>query len=764
MALIPITPDLIENVTLALHPKRTFISSSLGVTGSVPLISRPSILNKQVQPVTSAFVEGTINSINGYLKAASFKVNSGIPDVSGDLSAYIRYAHDQSNTLLNDIKFSPLRYAQPVNFSNDNGSPFFLKTSIRKVMMPFYRHGYSICDFSCGNYHSLNFFSSSNLNNQTAIVYANTTSSDGRQYTPPSDFTIDFYINPRYLSPSGSEFTAGTILHLSSTFALSLVTGSSRDNNQNVDKFRLLLQLSQSADVRPSSLSIPAVESGLSFPKDLIFVSNDNSLEYNKWQHVTIRWGSSQRSYGSGSIIIDNNITNFTVPSSSIATYKNSDALIVGNYFEGSDFNAKFFNANVATDEGIPEFSGFTADPVGFAFRHPLQAELHDLKILKRCISNIDIQNFASQSPGSDPDLVFYVPPQFSTITNSRNVLVTPFQSTTKTTESPFNADMSLGVNGFYMNLENFVKDYTTNQFPRLYNLTGSETLVAVNQTANEILYGYSNVAKRNLTILPNDNGLQKPYLTNIESENSEFFKNDLGNFDYSIISMRQIISGGFNSGLASNYQTSFGSGDASPEDPIASNGPYLTVSQRFRDTSSNQVVIFDMSNLSYGRRIMPSSYTLQDTSLSGSHDKVKISIKDDGFGSLYRCDALTKHAKWSSVGNVFYNEGVSVITSPSLALFGKDKFEMNLTGEQYTPVMVVNVPCPGSLINSSSNPTYESFPVTQNPNEREDRFVYITGINLHDENLNVIMRANLAQPIAKRDSDEFMFRIKYDF
>ena len=88
----------------------------------------------------------------------------------------------------------------------------------------------------------------------------------------------------------------------------------------------------------------------------------------------------------------------------------------------------------------------------------------------------------------------------------------------------------------------------------------------------------------------------------------------------------------------------------------------------------------------------------------------------------------------------------------------------LSFKGEQRTPVMVLNIPCPAGLINSSSNPTYEPFPVTQFVNEREDRFVYITGINLHDENLNVIMRANLAQPIAKRDSDEFMFRIKFDF
>jgi hypothetical protein len=41
---------------------------------------------------------------------------------------------------------------------------------------------------------------------------------------------------------------------------------------------------------------------------------------------------------------------------------------------------------------------------------------------------------------------------------------------------------------------------------------------------------------------------------------------------------------------------------------------------------------------------------------------------------------------------------------------------------------------------------------------------VYITTLNLHDENLNVIGRASFSQPIVKRDSDRIMFRLKKDF
>lgn len=762
MSFIPITPDLVENVTLALQPKRIFVSSSAGVTGSIRLINRPSIFVKKLNPTSSVFAEGTLDSIDSYPKAASEKIKAGSTDVSGDLSMYLNFVNSQTQTALNNISFSPIRYTQPVSFTDDNGSPFLLKAAIKDVMMPYYRHAFTVCDFSCGNYHSLNFFSSSAGSNDTTLIYANVSSSHGKQYTPPGPFSVDFFINPRYLAKSGSSFSAGTILHLSSTFAISLVTGSSKDNNQNTDGYRILLQLSQSADTNPKSLSISAVESGLSFPNDLIFISDDNSLRYNKWHHVTIRWGGLNRSDGSGSIVIDDIQTPFNVPSSSISTLLNSDALFVGNYYQGGDTVAKFFNSNVSSIEGIPEFSGYSFDPTGYSLDNQLQAEIHDLKIYNRYLSDQDIKLNLTRSNFSDEDLLFYVPPMFSTITPTRDVLVTPFQTKAQTTYSPFNVDMSFGVNGFYMNLENFVKDYTTGNLPRLLNLTASvSTTTVVNQTANDILYQNTQVAKRNLLILPNDNGVLKQDYNTINSEESEFFIDDLGCKDHSIISMKMMITGAYYEGLPSDFGAI---GGASPEDLTQSLGPGLALAQRFKDASSNRVILFDISNLGYGKNIQPGTFKIEDLSLSGSAGAVKITLKDDGYGSIYRADSLTKHSKWSSVGNIFYNEGVAILTSPSLALFAKDQMTMSFMGEQRTPVMVLNVPCPAGLINSSSNPTFEPFPVTQFVNEREDRFVYITGINLHDENLNVIMRANLAQPIAKRDSDEFMFRIKFDF
>ena len=75
-----------------------------------------------------------------------------------------------------------------------------------------------------------------------------------------------------------------------------------------------------------------------------------------------------------------------------------------------------------------------------------------------------------------------------------------------------------------------------------------------------------------------------------------------------------------------------------------------------------------------------------------------------------------------------------------------------------------MNIPAETGLFNSSSNPSYKIISASLDASEIDPRFVYITGLYLHDDNLNVIMRSNFAQPVKKRTSDEIMIRFKQDF
>ena len=49
-----------------------------------------------------------------------------------------------------------------------------------------------------------------------------------------------------------------------------------------------------------------------------------------------------------------------------------------------------------------------------------------------------------------------------------------------------------------------------------------------------------------------------------------------------------------------------------------------LTIYQRTRDPSSNEITIFDISNLFYGNRILPESLYLTDPNITGSGEKLR--------------------------------------------------------------------------------------------------------------------------------------------
>jgi len=56
------------------------------------------------------------------------------------------------------------------------------------------------------------------------------------------------------------------------------------------------------------------------------------------------------------------------------------------------------------------------------------------------------------------------------------------------------------------------------------------------------------------------------------------------------------------------------------------------------------------------------------------------------------------------------------------------------------------------------------SIPPSDSGNNKDLSTVYITTVNIHDENLNIIMKAHLSQPILKTEEDDFIIRLKEDF
>jgi len=830
MSIYRIEPDDVESFTVVTNPLRQYTSSSTqGVTGSVYVFPRRSSLQKDVDP-SPAFVDAahTDDDISSALQAVqqtgklarlatNNQLSSSFPGmISGYLDRVNALGASSRQSRVIDVK----RSVPSVDFSVETVK----KQVIKDNLSAYHRTTYPSAHWAYVNYHALNFFTSSTVPTSSVLLYPNVSGGpthDGfvtGTFVPSGAFSFDFYINPRYQPDQcDGAFKAGTIIHLSSTYALSLVSGTRKDENGRPATYRLQLQLSHSADVRPS-LAVPGT-----FPNDLIFLSDD-ALKFNTWHHVVVRWGTDLVEQGTGSFNVDGvDRGRFVVPSGTIApkTYVEAqgtpDVMCVGNFYEGTNRGTSrqslFFATDPATRDGLAVLTGAVGvnEPLSYSFNHPLNAELHDVALKRYYMSDVDLAASASAGPKSiDSDWVaFYLPPFYVTESPFRQyvgthggVPQTPFFEIDGTTSHPFNVAMAFGVAGHYVNLENYVRDFASNVFPRLHHMTASilqGTTTA--KVANDWLYEQPHVRRRNTLIVPCDDGLFVPSFELLASESSRAqFVDDLGHEDLSFVNLSSMLStasllfgSDFGGGDRSSTQANFLANESigfTPEQPglapgraflgyvsnvdqaIASgtfdagvqDGAPLAIYQRTRDPSSNQVTVFDVSNLFYGTRILPKSLTLVERSLSGSGGRVAVTLKDDGRGGIYRADCLSSQSTWNCVGTVYYDEGIIVIKNPHLYFFGADSYELTLKGEQNVHVMKVDVTAPANQLNSSSNPNFISVRPSPFANDPDKEFVYISGINLHDDNYNVVMKAQLAQPIMKRHGDRINFKIRYDF
>lgn len=840
-----VDPSDVETFTVVTNPIRTYTSSSVhGATGSVYLFARRSHIQKDLNP-DSSFVETAHDDshIAETLRQAQFagRTARSSTAMQSVFARIIRsYLDKVSATAVSRRTQQTLdvnRFTPPFDFNSNT----LRKLVVKDMLQTYYRTSYPTAHWAFSNYNSLNFFTASTVPSDSVLLYPNIDSDGGGlvhnaghfsgSYTPSGSFSFDFYINPRYQQDQPNvDFKPGTILHLSSTFALSLISGSSKDVTGRAQCYRLQLQLSHSADIPPSQLKVNGntvsfVSGGVSTgslrgfaPLDLVFLSDDNALQFNHWHHVVVRWGTKDINNGTGSFNIDGvDRGTFVIPSSSItprsfsttSTQGEASVLCMGNFYEGKNngvnLMANFFATDPARRDGLNELIAQTSieEPASYAFRHPLNAELHDVAIRRCYMSDHDINVSASMGPTFlDNTFAFYVPPFFVTESPYRQfvgdhggILVTPFEEVDGSTTAPFSVALSFGVGGHYINLENYVRDFAGNVFPRLHHLTGVAIQTSTDAvTCNEFLYRQPFVVKRNLSILPCDDGLFVPQFQLLASETLTRAVDDLGIEELSFVNLDDMVHtasllfGGsaFDDGAQDvadvNAFADLQIGNT-PETPFASAGPALrnytrnvvsgsdveagaplTIFQRTQDGSSNQVTFFDISNMFYGFKMKPGSLQLSDSSLSGSNGAVKITLADDGRGNVYRADCLTSASTWNSVGNIYYDEGIVVLKNPHVFFFGKDQYELNFRGEQHVHVMKVDAFAPNNQLNSSSNPSFMSVPPNGYPNDPEDDFVYITGLNFHDKDLNVVMKTTLAQPIMKRSGDKLLFKVKFDW
>ncbi len=763
------------------------------VTGSLKIFANPSAREKDMH-LPSAFVDTTrrANSLESILRTLQVKAAGGTTDISAAMQSYMERVNETPTSAKNSADMEILRHHPTAQYTINTAKKLF----VQKSLMPFYRAHRPSCNWAYVNYHSINFFTTDTVPHDAAWLYPNVrdASFPSGCYSPTGSFTFEFYINPRYAftnnTTGSAEFKAGTILHLSSSYALSLVSGSSKGRDGKADGFRLQLQLSSSADVKPSLVTPGTGDTPASWRSD------DNSLTRNRWHHVLVTWGTHRNDQGTGSFYVDGVQKGvFVFPSAScLSRLATNDVLCLGNFYEGPNVGdavqARFFAADTAAREGVAQLDAATGInyPVSFSFNHQLSAELHDVSLRDDYLPSTKAKTLGSINPKKAPKTIsnylFYVPPFFvpgsptlTEVNGDGGLLISPFHAVDEASKHPFSAPMSFGVAGRYNSLENFTRDFATNRHARVLHLTASLFLDSTPgaQECNDYLYATASVRLRNLNVLPCDDGDFRPNFelaSDLDLADDKRFVDDVGCPTPSLISLRGMITGSIYSSLFHQTGSMFSdvvkllpeSGSLSPTTVPA--GLYA-VHQRTQDATSNEVVMFDISNLFYGQRIRPGSLIITDPNLSGSNGRVSIRLQDDGNGGLFRADSITQRAMWNHVGNVFYEEGVVLIKSPALPFFGAEGFDLEFEGEKAVHTTKLNVLVDATSYNTSSNVSWSptmsaSFDTNRDPENQ--KFITISGVNFHDENLNVVMRAQLAQPIVKRKGDRYLLRIKYDW
>jgi len=692
------------------------------------------------------------------------------------------------------------KYVEILRFTPTNTltSDTLRKSVYRKVLLPNYQVSQPDSGFNFTNYQCYNFVSASAFPSASCLVYPEPL----KEYAIMSGFTFSFNIKVNrdsgrdLVAGTAFDYPAGCVMFRSSSYAVSIVTGSKKTRIGDPLAWRVLLQLSGAVDTNPDNVNLTSLPANT-------FLSSDNLLKKNHWHNVAISWGKDHNA-GTGSFYVDGEHdtgADFTLGTLNICTGSETtqfNALMIGARYSGSNDSstptyAGFFNTNVSS-EGV--YNGGVAggseyEPRNGNITTRLNAEVHDLRIHSNVLAPDQIMTGSKNGLTSiPPGMVFYSPGYFVKASPERLSLLTPFQTETTGTQEPFNVKLNYGVNGRDINLQNYVRDFVQETHPRLYYLTASAiTKSTETYSANAFLLDIGSNSlmhrARGMFILPCDNGKFGPGWSLLQSGSIDTrpsgsspmskFVTDLGDLNYSLVSLNDMIStasifeglmqvnadGSDNTSNNGLLQQVMGS---SPEDASVDPGSGYTILQRTRDNSSNLVVFFDASNLFYGNRIEPNSFTVNESELSGTSGMLSMKFKDNGMGGLYRADASSRHATFSRVGDMLYDEGITGIVHPCIPFFGKNSFLINMKGDQNVHIYEVNVPALAGMLNSSSNPRFVKGSKDDYASSYEGAAMGISSILFHDQNFNVIARTNLAQPILKTEFDKYLFRVKFDF
>jgi hypothetical protein len=192
-------------------------------------------------------------------------------------------------------------------------------------------------------------------------------------------------------------------------------------------------------------------------------------------------------------------------------------------------------------------------------------------------------------------------------------------------------------------------------------------------------------------------------------------------------------------------------------------------------DLLTSSLRVIDIPSIFYGKRITTGSIYLYDNSYYSLTGTIK--YVDDCYGNII----LSGSDITSKVGNVFYSEGLIVLTDPLIlsssvtATFGNGAYysgssddtlyHIEFKGDVSINSKVMMCRMGSGDVNASNNPSYYTVDVKGRIIPRYiGSATYITSIGIYNEERQLVAVAKLAQPIRKREKDRLDIKLRLDF
>jgi len=828
MTIKRITNTSLEANRVILRPQVEYIVSGSIPTGSIPLIPNPSPNIRVLSEVTpssgpynssSKNLESFLDDVKEEIQndGSTNKLVTYLNDLVPSSSLPAKNSKEFNIAIENIPGIQYYEESTNLPVSGSRGSIASIVNSILERDQESNRN----VQFGFTNYNCLGFVSGSgtSTSSKTALIY--------RDNTGTGDFTsfcVGFWVKaPKNTS---SVFRPATIFHIDNLITVSLVSGSAQDKFGDTNSFKIVSHLSSSNENRVDAFKYDSIDSipdnnavDPNFEKRVVFSPSD-IIQKNEWNHVFVAVTDNLSSgYKSHSLflngeIVTGSITNYLSGEQFNRSYVNTSGhsnphIVVGNKIENASDYDEFFVESYASNE---MYSGSLTTEPSVTFESPLSGEVHDISFFTYNDTSISYEYLLSNrtttldlSDGKrDPNVDFYLPVLFAAVegqyirTNLNTFNISDSQTSISMSLSPHeNFFLSNDIRFPEVNITSFLGAFSQDEkdlnYPRcvgmqsLGDISLDESYYSniFDDNAHVPAAELSTVFTRNNLIRSCDNGLfthdfdvVDSNMSTLNSPNQKkyFLSSSMGNRDISHVSMKNYLSESITfdrnghyvdnphpSDFIENKKTlSCPLFDSNIDARHPSDGftPSLYAVTKYRH--SNLVTIIDIPQMFYSKRIHPGTFEFAENNLTGSNGMLTYNIKDNGLGALYRNDSAVPDT-FNKCGIILYELGIVILTHPSLCLVGKTDYSVKFKGEKDLNVLNVNAHIGKFEFNESSNISYNSIgKIGDSSNENE--IVMITGIEYLDENLNVVMRSNLSQPVSKREFDEIMFRSRIDF